>query len=61
MQQGQATFPSIPACLQNPQLAGHHGPACNNQNLLPRFHLRCDEANVIHTRLVADVEHVCHC
>jgi hypothetical protein len=37
----------------------HHGPAGNNTTaLLPRFHLRCDEANVIHTCLVADVEHI---
>jgi hypothetical protein len=40
----------------------HHGPACDNTTaLLPRFHLRCDEADVIHTSLVADVEHIRYC
>jgi hypothetical protein len=28
--------------------------------LLPRFYLRRDEANVIHTRLMADIENICH-
>src|ERR1700722_9495985 len=80
MEQGQATFPSIPACCQlatrwissiaTPETFSsigveervHHGPACDNTTaLLPRFHLRCDEANVINTCLVADVEHIRYC
>ena len=60
MQQGQATFPSIPA-LPKEQLAGYHGPACNNDTaLLPRRHLWRNEANVIDSRFMTDVEHVGH-
>src|ERR1700684_4374398 len=64
MEQGQATFPSIPACclLATRWILVHQGPPCHTTTaLLPRFHLRCDEPNVINTCLVADVEHIRYC
>ena len=60
MQQGQATFPSLPSPAKT-AAAGYYGPACNNDTaLLPRRHLWRNEANVINARFMADVEHVSH-
>jgi hypothetical protein len=60
MQQGQATFPSLPALQQ--RNAGYQGPACNNDTaLLSRRHLWRNKANVIDARFVTDVEYVRHC